>query len=250
MFRDVEARKMRSRHRGNITYALVTVNLETDRASEIGSIPVPLGSRFQFSLNPLSRLARHVRRLAFVEQAKLHSAGGCNFAARIRQTGIRLFDPCSRRGKKRRETATRERKRDTERETHEERRARRLQQVVKYERRVVRFKHHLCLSIKFTRLSFQQCAGCHFASPITVSYSRTVSHPPFHRATIPPSSPCSAIRFVSFRSSRSLPRGRTNYPPVLLHPFGVYECRLSSHVPGFLALCVHASNRDALCHPL
>lgn len=77
-----------------------------DRASEIGSIPVPLGSRFQFSLDLLSRLARRVCRLAFVEQAKLHSAGGCNFAARIRQTGIRLFDPrCDgkRRGEKHRE---------------------------------------------------------------------------------------------------------------------------------------------------
>lgn len=78
-----------------------------DRASEIGSIPVPLGSRFQFSLDPLSRLARRVRRLAFVEQAKLHSAGSCNFAAPIRQTGIRLFDP--RRDEERREEKQRER---------------------------------------------------------------------------------------------------------------------------------------------
>lgn len=85
-----------------------------DRASEIGSIPVPLGSRFQFSLDPLSRLARRVYRLAFVEQAKLHSAGGCNFAARIQQTGIRLFDPhCD--GERRREKH-RENKREREEE--------------------------------------------------------------------------------------------------------------------------------------
>jgi len=224
-----------------------------DWASEIGSIPVPLGSRFQFSLDPLSRLARRrVRRLAFVEQAKLHSAGGCNFAARIRQTRIRLFDPrCNE--ERREKQRERERERNRDRETHEERRARtrrRLQQVVKYERRVVRFKHHLCLSIKFTRLSFQHCAGCHFASPITVSYSRSDSHPPSSR---PRNLYLPVMLLVSFRSSRSQPRDRTNYPllPFLLLSFGVYEnVVLSSSVPDFSALHVLAHDREALCHPL
>jgi len=189
---------MRSRRRGNITYGSHDGKPRDDRASEIGSIPVPLGSRFQFSLDPLSRLAR-ICHLAFVEQAKLHSAGGCNFAARIRQTGIRLFDPhCDK-----------EEKRERERERRETGAGRgRLQQVVKYERRVVRFKHHLCLSIKFTRLSFQRCASCHFASPISVSYSCSDSRPSSsHNYTLR-----SATRFVSFRSSCSgIPRDRSNY---------------------------------------
>lgn len=89
----------------------------------------------------------------------------------------------------------RERKRDSRGKTGARARRRRLQQVVKYERRVVRLKHHLCLSIKFTRLSFQHCAGCHFVSPISVSYSRTDSLTLPHRApaTIP-----SVVLLVSF----------------------------------------------------
>lgn len=111
---------------------------------------------------------------------------------------------------------------------------RRLQQVVKYERRVVRFKRHLCLSIKFTRLSFQHCAGCHFVSPIAVSYSRSrfSRFPPFSTlssrvilATIPTES------LVSLPFALLVVSLATNLPTYLL----TFQ---STFLPIYLCICI------------
>jgi len=169
--------------------AAVAVNLETTGLLKSVRFPFRSARVSNFtSARPPRSLARSACAAPFVEQAKLHSAGGCNFAARILQTGMRF---------------------DLHQDGAE---GGGLQQVVKYERRIVRFKRHLCLSIKFTRLSFQHCAACHFASPIIVSYSRSGVSLRFH-----PLASCSrrsrrrparAARLASSRPSRSLPCGR------------------------------------------
>lgn len=94
---------------------------------------------------------------------------------------------------------------------------RRLQQVVKYERRVVRFKRHLCLSIKFTRLSFQHCAATS-PPPIAVSYSRSrFSHfPPF-------STPSSRVALATIPTE-----------PLVSLPFALLVVSLATNLPTYL----------------
>lgn len=175
--------------------ALMMVNLETTgllksvrfpfRSARVSNFP---STRFP----PRSHLPPRLRRASETSFGRWLQF--CNADPANRNTAVR--------------SALRQRREEREREKRETGAGRgRLQQVVKYERRVVRFKHHLCLSIKFTRLSFQRCASCHFASPISVSYSCSDSHPSSsHNYTLR-----SATRFVSFRSSRSIPRDRSNY---------------------------------------
>lgn len=100
--------------------ASVAVNLET--TGLLKSVRFPFRSA-RISNFPSARPSRSSRTLVrlhapFVEQAKLHSAGGCNFAVRILQTGMRWFDlhhDEERRGESRRNS---EREEDSECQTH------------------------------------------------------------------------------------------------------------------------------------
>jgi len=173
-----------------------------DPVPEIGSIPVPLGSRFQFYLGPPASLAPLV---------PPRSSSKRNF--------IRPVVAILQRGSYKQECGSictkRERERERERERDSLAGSARdgLQQVVKYERRIVRFKRHLCLSIKFTRLSFQHCAACHFASPPPSLL--VILAPESHASTLWPRVLVVHVvglprrpRLASSRPSRSLPCGR------------------------------------------
>jgi len=194
-----------------------------DPVPEIGSIPVPLGSRFQFYLGPPASLAplvpprssskrNFIRPVVAILQRGSYKQECGSICTMAKKEGA---------GSKRERERERERERDSLAGSARDG----LQQVVKYERRIVRFKRHLCLSIKFTRLSFQHCAACHFASlpPIIVSYSRSgVSR--FHPLAScsrrsrrrPPSS--SSSRFLS---SFSQPPLRPSY---LFRSLHLLEC--------------------------